>query len=162
MAIFGICGACRTSELAKMQVNDVEDLGSSYLVKIPETESHAQRTFTIPNKFYQTVHRYTSLRPKKAATPTRFFLHYRNGKCTLQTIGKNVFSQTPRKIATYLGLPEPERYTGMYAGESFVQYIKFNNMYENCFFPIYSVYSKRHPVEFKEGQISSNPNILQI
>lgn len=99
--------------MVNVQINDIEDHGNTYLVKIRETKTHFQRSFTIADKFYEIVHQYVLVRPSQA-TITRFFLNYRNGKCTNQIIGKNVFSQTPKKIATYLNLPDPERYTGRY------------------------------------------------
>ncbi|KAJ8978517.1 hypothetical protein NQ317_002421 [Molorchus minor] len=36
--ILGIAGACRTDELVNLTVDDIEDVGSSMIVKIPNTK----------------------------------------------------------------------------------------------------------------------------
>lgn len=41
-----------------------------------------------------------------------FFLNYQKGKCTQQSIGVNKFGGMPQKIAKFLKLPSPERFTG--------------------------------------------------
>ncbi|KAJ8915302.1 hypothetical protein NQ315_014810 [Exocentrus adspersus] len=38
-------------------------------------------------------------------------IYYKSGKCTVQPVGINTFS-IPKKIAAYLGLPEPNSFTG--------------------------------------------------
>jgi hypothetical protein len=52
-----------------------------------------------------------SLRPK-AVPKDRFFLSYRNKRCTVQPVGKNHFGGIPCKVATYLDLANPKAYTG--------------------------------------------------
>ncbi|CAD6241439.1 GSCOCG00009247001-RA-CDS, partial [Cotesia congregata] len=52
-----------------------------------------------------------ALRPNNSNTD-RFFLHFQKCRCVRQVIGKNIFGQVPKKIATYLNLLEPEKYTG--------------------------------------------------
>jgi hypothetical protein len=44
---------------------------------------------------------YFSLRPSPIEI-TRFFLAFRNGKCTRQTVGINTTSGVPKKIADFL------------------------------------------------------------
>lgn len=51
------------------------------------------------------------LRPVNIATK-RFFLTYRNGRCTTSPIGINKISQVPRMIAQFLDLANAEDYTG--------------------------------------------------
>ncbi|KAJ3651466.1 hypothetical protein Zmor_017506 [Zophobas morio] len=41
-----------------------------------------------------------------------FFLHYYKGKCTRQNVVINTFGKIPRKIATFLKLENPAKYTG--------------------------------------------------
>ena len=50
------------------------------------------------------------LRPSNVEI-NRFFLCYRNGKCTRQVIGVNTIANMPRIAAQFLKLSEPERYT---------------------------------------------------
>ena len=52
-----------------------------------------------------------ALRPQHTQT-SRFFLNFKNGRCTQQVIGKNKICLTPQKIARYLNLEDPESYTG--------------------------------------------------
>ena len=61
--------------------------------------------------FLDIYKKYAALRPLNTES-RRFFLNYRNGKCTKQVVGKNTLGDIPKKIATYLKLPNPELYTG--------------------------------------------------
>ncbi|KAJ4435106.1 hypothetical protein ANN_23681 [Periplaneta americana] len=45
--IFGIFGAFRRDELYKLTVDDVEDIGSAFIVKIPHSEKYVARSFMI-------------------------------------------------------------------------------------------------------------------
>lgn len=81
------------------------------LIKIPTTKNKISRSFTVQNEFYKIMKNYQDLRPKNAKT-RRFFLNYRNSKCTCQVIGKNKFGKMPEQIARYLQLPNPNEYTG--------------------------------------------------
>lgn len=56
-------------------------------------------------------HKYTKLRPKHIPHK-RFFINYRNGKCTVQAVGVNMFAKIPYEIAKFLHLENPELYTG--------------------------------------------------
>lgn len=69
------------------------------------------RKFTVDGELYQIVQKYEALRPKDVKTD-EFFLTQRNGKLTKQVIGINTFGAMPKVIATYLGLEEPDKYTG--------------------------------------------------
>lgn len=82
-----------------------------YLVTPPATKDHNQQSFTITGVYFSIVKKYADLRPSHAFCDN-FFLNYRYGKCTIQTIGKNKIFKMPQRIAIYLKLPEPERYTG--------------------------------------------------
>ncbi|KAJ8943298.1 hypothetical protein NQ317_007222 [Molorchus minor] len=45
--ILGIAGACRTDELVNLTVDDIEDVGSSLIVKIPTTKTKIPRIFVV-------------------------------------------------------------------------------------------------------------------
>ncbi|KAJ8971278.1 hypothetical protein NQ317_001180 [Molorchus minor] len=45
--ILGIAGACRTEELVNLTVDDIEDVGSSLIVKIPNTKTKIPRIFVV-------------------------------------------------------------------------------------------------------------------
>lgn len=63
-------------------------------------------------QFYSIVKQYISLRPSSDTAQLPFFLNYINGKCTRQCVGVNKLGGVAKQIATYLGLPEPNCYTG--------------------------------------------------
>ena len=67
--------------------------------------------FTVSDKFYHILKKYQGLRPAKVLT-IRFFVDYQKGRCTAQVIGKHKFSKMPLQIAEYLGLEDPDQYTG--------------------------------------------------
>lgn len=88
------------------------------LIKIPDSKTHTQRTFTIIGEteiaglnMINIYKKYASLRPKNCSN-NRFFLNYRNGKCSVQVVGINTFSKIPSCIAKFLDLKEPGLYTG--------------------------------------------------
>lgn len=114
--LMGVSGACRCDELIKMTIDDIQDKGRYIYVLVPDSKTHKPRSFTIvQEKFSVDVlgiyKKYASLRPNNVSH-RRFFLTYRNRKCTVQPIGINTLARIPRLIAAYLKLPHPETYTG--------------------------------------------------
>lgn len=109
--MFGVAGACRRGELTNITINDVEQHGNMFLVGIPHRKTHRPRSFTITGEFYEIVARYQKLRPPLAKS-NRFFLQFRDGRCTVQPIGINKFGAMPKLIAEYLQLPNADQYTG--------------------------------------------------
>lgn len=109
--IIGVFGALRTSELIDLGIQDFDDTGKQFIVTVRNSKNLYQRNFVIGEAYYETVKKYISLRPKDLKEK-RFFLNYRNGKCTRQVIGKNKFAQVPKKVAVCLKLENPESYTG--------------------------------------------------
>lgn len=105
---FAINGAYK--EVYTMTTEHVKRYDNMFVVKIPQTGSTPPCTFPITGPFVDLVQQYIDLRPGHATT-NRFFLNYHNEKCTTQQIGKSQFSGMARRIADYLKLPEPERYT---------------------------------------------------
>jgi integrase len=113
--IFGIMGACRRHELHKLEIDDVNEFGSTQgsaiLVTIRDTKTHQTRKFTVTGKYYDICKKYMNLRPQNCATKN-FFVNYINGKCTIQNVGINKFGNMGKEIATYLNLPNAQLYTG--------------------------------------------------
>ena len=58
-----------------------------------------------------TIEKYRSLHPVAIST-TRFFLNYKNEKCTQKVVGINKFKVMPKEMAEFLGLTDPKDYTG--------------------------------------------------
>ncbi|XP_063932285.1 uncharacterized protein LOC135144234 [Zophobas morio] len=113
--IFGIAGACRKAELCAMRFDDIQDCGNVLNIVIPGSKTHKERRFSVVNEGFgvntiDLYRRYVALRPTNS--PLRFFLHYHKGKCTRQNVGINTFGKIPRKIATFLKLENPAKYTG--------------------------------------------------
>ena len=55
--------------------------------------------------------KYSALRTK-STKHDRFFVNYRNGRCTSQPEGINTIGGIPKVIAEYLNFKNPEVYTG--------------------------------------------------
>lgn len=108
-----IFGACRTNELVNMLSSDIEDRGSVIVINVSKTKNDINRKFTIIDEedlgAARLVREYSALRPQGVL---RFFVGYRNKKCTLQPVGKNTFGKIPSKVAEWLGLDNPKAYTG--------------------------------------------------
>ncbi|KAJ8918283.1 hypothetical protein NQ315_014153 [Exocentrus adspersus] len=113
--ILRVAGACRCNELTFLDISDVQDKGSYLYVLIPDTKTNISRSFTVMEEAFsvnavEMCRKYISLRPKAAGR--RFFLRYVDGKCTTQHVGINTISKTFSKVASFLGLPDPESFTG--------------------------------------------------
>lgn len=112
MAILGVLGACRGLELCNLTVENFQDYDGKLLkVELNDTKTHEDRSFTIEGEFYKIVKNYTNLRPKNFKCD-RFFLQYHNNRCIRQVVGKNTIANCPKRIATFLNLPNAEKYTG--------------------------------------------------
>lgn len=111
VCIFSINGASSTNKLINFTTDHIKQYDDLILVTVPKVDTSAKRTFTLTGTFFHLVKSYIALRPSNTRDK-RFFIHYHQGKCTIQPIGKNKFYEMARKIAKYLKLPEPERYSG--------------------------------------------------
>lgn len=100
-----------TRKLLNLKVDHIKRYEDMFFVTIPKSESSPQSTFTITGTFFNIVDKYADLRPENTKD-NRFFVHYHQGRCTIQPMGRNKFLDMPRKIAKYLKLPESKRYTG--------------------------------------------------
>lgn len=94
-----------------MKVEDIEDLKGRYLVTINNNKNDYPGQFLIGNLFYLLAKKYIALRASGKPSK-RFFIHYLKGKCTQSAIRHHTTGAMPKKIATYLKLPNIKRYTG--------------------------------------------------
>ncbi|KAJ8979008.1 hypothetical protein NQ317_012702 [Molorchus minor] len=66
--IFGIAGACRRDELQKLSIDDIEEVGSIIIVKVPRSKTDKERSFVIKGEVEEGLnlidiyHKYTKLR----------------------------------------------------------------------------------------------------
>lgn len=116
IAIIGLHGACRSDELYKLQVGNFDDRQSVMVVSLLDTKTKKDRSFCITEKksgdsFLETIRKYIALRPHNVQHD-KFFINYRQQKCTVQPVGINTIYKIPQKIAEFLKLPNPEMYTG--------------------------------------------------
>ncbi|KAJ8965794.1 hypothetical protein NQ317_003597 [Molorchus minor] len=107
--ILGIAGACRTDELVNLTVDDIEDVGSSLIVKIPNTKTKIPRIFVVTDvgNMLELFRKYLSLRPPHVKHKRLF--------CTTKQenpVGKNTMGKIPSIVASYLKLPDVACYTG--------------------------------------------------
>ncbi|KAF2881012.1 hypothetical protein ILUMI_25160 [Ignelater luminosus] len=110
--ILGISGSCRCDDLVKLKIEDIEDFGSSLLVRIPDSKTHKMRSFSVIGEEYISKYRkYVSLRPP-GMDEQRFFLKYQNGVCCRMVMGIHKIGGAAKEVASYLKLPNWEEYTG--------------------------------------------------
>ena len=115
--IIGISGACRREELTKLLLNHVTDEGQCFRIVIPFTKTKISREFFVTSggiegiDMVEIIRKYVILRPLQI-DHGRFFVFYKNGKCTQQPVGINTFGSLPKNIALFLKLSSPEQYTG--------------------------------------------------
>ncbi|KAJ8980654.1 hypothetical protein NQ317_017580 [Molorchus minor] len=107
--ILGIAGACRTDELVNLTVDDIEDVGSSLIVKIPNTKTKITRIFVVTDvgNMLELFRKYLALRPPHVKHKRLF--------CTTKQenpVGKNTMEKIPSVVASYLKLPDVACYTG--------------------------------------------------
>lgn len=117
--IFGVIGACRREELARVEMShlstyhkpeDTRKKEPILVVHIPNPKTNEVREFTVKGKLYEFYQKYIDLRPSVTGH-NRFFVTYRNGRCTMQPIGEKKFAAMPKRVAEFLKLPHPELYT---------------------------------------------------
>jgi integrase len=113
--VMGVFGGLRRDEMVKMFTGDISDKGNVLVVKVPETKTATPKSFTIVEEeeigALKLIRKYMALRPNQSKE-RRFFLTYRNGRCSTQPVGKNTIGGVPNIIAKYLKLENPQQYTG--------------------------------------------------
>jgi integrase len=117
VTIIGIAGACRREELTELKCANITATDSHLIITIDETKTYKPRSFALvpvpnsPVKPLEIFRKYVSLRPPGMESP-RFFFKYHDGKAACQNVGINTIGKIPEDIATFLGLENPEKYTG--------------------------------------------------
>lgn len=113
----GIAGGMRCFELCNVTLDDIEDSGTSISFTIRNPDSPVPRIAKILDEgedslnYVYYIRKYAALRPSH--TPhRRFFLGYRDGKCSIQVVGQNTFGKVPLAVAKFLKIPNPKLYTG--------------------------------------------------
>ncbi|KAJ8665038.1 hypothetical protein QAD02_006700 [Eretmocerus hayati] len=109
--IIGVIGCCRKSELKNMLMRYVTLTENAVYINVPAetTKNFQKNSFSIVGPFYLVVRRY--LEARRYINNDRFFLTYRNGSFINEAAGDRTIGSVPKKVAEYLGLSQPERYT---------------------------------------------------
>ncbi|KAJ8975608.1 hypothetical protein NQ317_009289 [Molorchus minor] len=96
-----------------LTVDDIEDVGSSLIVKIPNTKTKIPRIFVVTDvgNMLELFRKYLSLRPPHVKHK-RLFCTTKAEKCSSQPVGKNTMGKIPSVVASYLKLPDVACYTG--------------------------------------------------
>jgi integrase len=100
-----------------MRVKDVKDEGIVLCIIIPNTKTKIMREFVVTSggiegiNLVEIVRKYMTLRPHNT-DHQRFFVGYKNGKCTRLPVGINTIGSMPRNIASFLKLPNVKGYSG--------------------------------------------------
>lgn len=109
--IFAIYGITKADDLLKLDVNDVIEHGSVFVIKIPDTKKNGLRSITVQNYEYAAyVQKYKELRPENISH-SRFFVNYQEGKCTAQSISKKNILSTSKVVANFLNLKDAANYS---------------------------------------------------
>lgn len=112
VAVIGMCGALRKSEIHSMKFSDVEITPEAAVIKIPASKTNTRGSFAIAAgndngidylSYFITYYEHRA----KITDAESFLLQFRNGKCTHQVVGKRTIELVPRMIARALNLPEP-------------------------------------------------------
>ena len=99
-----------------MTVDHIEDKGSTLIVNIPQVRANRKRSFIIDNviaemNLIEIYRKYASLRPT-CTSHRRFFMAYRQGRCSNQVVGVHAFGKFPSEVAKHLKLESPTSYNG--------------------------------------------------
>jgi integrase len=107
-----VSGACRSLELVKLKIEDIEEIKLGLLVQIPHTKTKKPRSFTImKGNCLRTYKKYLPLRSKNF-NERRFFIKYQDGVCHRQAVGIHKISSVPQEVAKGLNLENVNGYRG--------------------------------------------------
>ncbi|KAJ3664198.1 hypothetical protein Zmor_008386 [Zophobas morio] len=66
---FGVAGACRSEEMHKLQITNIQEEGNVLVVTLPHTKPHQKRVFTVLSEGcvngVELYRKYAALRPSK-------------------------------------------------------------------------------------------------
>lgn len=113
--ILGISGAMRCNEIFVLNMEDVVDKETFIQISVKDTKNYVDRQFFIIDteraQYANIIRKYNALRPPNRSDK-RYLTAYNKGKSTNLPVGINKIRSVPGAVASYLGLSEPEKYTG--------------------------------------------------
>ena len=109
--IFALSGTCTCNEIHGMMSNDVKFDGPSITFKIENPKYGIEKKFVITSEpYFNIVKTYMGSRPLDLGE-SKFFLEYRNEKCTKKPIGKLKMHRLPETVSEYLNIPNADTYS---------------------------------------------------
>ncbi|XP_015118353.1 uncharacterized protein LOC107042012 [Diachasma alloeum] len=105
----GASGCLRRKELWRLENQDVTDNGHQLILEIPRTKWNYPRRFIISDDWYLKTKEYMILRPANNHHDY-FMLKYAKGRCSRSRMSSEEIRMTPKVIAEYLELAEPQNY----------------------------------------------------
>lgn len=109
--ILGTAGGLRREEIYNIRIDDITESNNTLLISVPKTKNGDQKSFVVMGELRDIIGKYQALRPANLTTK-KFLINYQNGKCTQQVIGINKIGMMPKRIATLLGKPNADLYSG--------------------------------------------------
>lgn len=115
--IFAVAEAMRKGEIYALMPPDVvfiSDL-NEIEIRIQDSKNHTSRAYRVINSktfaYVDVIKKYNSL-ASRVKNRKAFFMTFGKGKCDSNRLGVNTIGNAFKAIATFLGLPNPENYTG--------------------------------------------------
>jgi integrase len=112
--VVGLFGLSRIGELCNILFEDIAVHNSDFEFMISQSKTDQAKkgfTFRVVAPFSVHVQTYYDLFPLPMRTG-RFFRKFVKGKPSRAVLGKNTISKFPSEVALFLGLSDPELYTG--------------------------------------------------
>ncbi|KAJ8680234.1 hypothetical protein QAD02_016021 [Eretmocerus hayati] len=108
--ILTISGNLKCKQIQNIRLRDIRLEETHLVVSIPITQTKVVRTFTITSPLKEVIEKFIKSRPSHQ-THEELFLDFRHGKCTSQVMSIDKINQMPERIATWLNLEDPEKFT---------------------------------------------------
>ncbi|PSN34013.1 hypothetical protein C0J52_20726 [Blattella germanica] len=82
-------------QVVQIKVNDVEDVGSAFIESISDPKTHVEQNFVVSGNFESNDLLSLCCKYSAVLSPItgidKFFVSYRNGKCSKEVAGINMF-----------------------------------------------------------------------
>lgn len=117
VAQFSIFGALRRSEVVAIKLNDCNIYEDNAVIHVYSHKQNISRKFVLPSSLDPDIDPLNLLKiwvkmRESKKNPRLFLSTNSKGIITENPIGINIVGSFPSEIARFMGLPEPEKYTG--------------------------------------------------
>lgn len=108
--VIGLAGACKATELVDLKKEFIQIKEDKAIIKIPTRLYSKGKIFELTGNFFTVFKKYADMRPTDISE-NRFLVSYRLGKCMRVVMGKHAICEIPKKVASFLELPNSETFT---------------------------------------------------